>query len=329
MQSQSAGSDVKVDGAGNFTYTPSVVQRLQAATTSGLDTDTFTVRVSDGQTFTDVPVTVVVRPGQLAAGTPVGVGSHPSGIAVNAVDGSRAYVTNQDGKSLSVIDTSTGAVLSTIALPSAPTAVVVSPVPNQNRAYVAMSSGVAVIDTASNTVVDLNTTTTTVDVIKVGSGPSALAINPTGTRLYVSNGSSNTVSVVDLTTNKEISKVTVGLQPSGLAVSPDGTRLYALNKSGDKLTVINTANNQVLGSTKVGNSPRYVVLSPIGQQIYVTNYGSGTVTVLTPRRRHRWSARRSRWARSPRGSRSPRTATWSMSLTVKTRCRSSTPRPTP
>jgi len=280
VQSQSAGSDVKVDGAGNFTYTPSVVQRLQAATTSGLDTDTFTVRVSDGQTFTDVPVTVVVRPGQLAAGTPVGVGSHPSGIAVNAVDGSRAYVTNQDGKSLSVIDTSTGAVLSTIALPSAPTAVVVSPVPNQNRAYVAMTSGIAVIDTASNTVVDLNTTTTTVDVIKVGSGPSALAINPTGTRLYVSNGSSNTVSVVDLTTNKEITKVTVGLQPSGLAVSPDGTRLYALNKSGDKLTVINTANNQVLGSTKVGNSPRYVVLSPNGQRIYVTNYGSGTVTVL-------------------------------------------------
>ena len=47
----------------NFTYTPSVVhaccrprRRLE------LDTDTFTVRVSDGQTFTDVPVTVVVRP---------------------------------------------------------------------------------------------------------------------------------------------------------------------------------------------------------------------------------------------------------------------------
>ena len=34
VQTKSAGSDVKVDGAGNFTYTPSVVQRLQAATTS-------------------------------------------------------------------------------------------------------------------------------------------------------------------------------------------------------------------------------------------------------------------------------------------------------
>ena len=74
VQSQSVGTEVKVDGAGNLTYTPSVIQRLQAATTSRLDTDTFTVRVSDGQTFTDVPVTVVVRPGQLAGGTPVDVG---------------------------------------------------------------------------------------------------------------------------------------------------------------------------------------------------------------------------------------------------------------
>ena len=86
VQSQSAGSDVKVDGAGNFASAPSrwssvcgPRRRLVA------DTDTFTVRVSDGQTFTDVPVTVVVEPGQLVAGTPVGHGSHPSGIAVNAV----------------------------------------------------------------------------------------------------------------------------------------------------------------------------------------------------------------------------------------------------
>ena len=279
VQTKSAGSDVKVDSAGNFTYTPSVVQRLQAATTSGLDTDTFTVRVSDGQTFTDVPVTVVIRPGQLAGGTSIGVGTHPSGIAVNA-DGSWAYATNQDAKTLSVIDTSTGAVLSTITLPSAPTAVVVNPVAGQNRAYVAMTSGVAVFDTSANKLVDLNTTSSTLDVIKVGSSPSALAINPAGTRLYVSNGGSNTVSVVDLTTNKEITKVTVGLQPSGLAVSPDGTRVYALSKFGDKVTVINAANNQVLGSTAVGKSPRNVVVSPNGQQLYVTNYGSNTVTVL-------------------------------------------------
>ena len=71
-------------------------------------------------------------------------------------------------------------------------------------------------------------------MIKVGSSPSAIAINPAGTRLYVSNGGSSTVSVINTATNIEITRVTVGWQPSGLAVSPDGTRLYALNRYSDR-----------------------------------------------------------------------------------------------
>ena len=160
---------VSVDGTGNFRCGRSEAARLQAATTTGLvvDTDTFTVRVSDGQAFTDVPVTVVVRPGQLATGAPVDVGRDPSGVAFNA-DGTRAYVTNEWDKTVSVVNTSSGAVLATIKVPYAPNAVVVSPVAGQNRAYVAMSTGVAVIDTATNKVVDVKPSTRTVDTITVG-----------------------------------------------------------------------------------------------------------------------------------------------------------------
>ena len=169
VQLKSAGATVSVDGAGNFTYAPSQAARLQAATTTGLvvDTDTFTVRVSDGQAFTDVPVTVVVRPGQLVTGVPVDVGRDPSGAAFNA-DGTRAYVTNQWDKTVSVVNTSSGAVLVTIKVPYAPNAIVVSQVSGQNRAYVAMSTGVAVIDTGTNKVVDVKPLTRTVDTITVG-----------------------------------------------------------------------------------------------------------------------------------------------------------------
>jgi YVTN family beta-propeller protein/VCBS repeat-containing protein len=237
------------------------------------------VRVSDGQTFTDMPVTVVVRPGQLAGGTPVDVDRDPSAVAVNT-NGSLAYVTNKYDKTVSVIDTSTGAVVATIKVPYSPTAVVVNPGANQYSAYVAMTTGVAVIDTANNKVVDLNTGTATIDVIKVGSSPSAIAINSTGTRLYVSNGGSSTVSVINTATNTEITKVTVGSQPSGLAVSSDDSRVYALSLYSDKVTVIRTSDNRVIGSAAVGDSPRGIVLSPNGQVAYVTNYNSGTVTVL-------------------------------------------------
>ena len=132
-------------------------------------------------------VTVVVRPGQLATGAPVDVGRDPSGVAFNA-DGTRAYVTNQCDKTVSVVNTSSGAVLATITVPYAPNAVVVSPVAGQNRAYVAMSTGVAVIDTATNKVVDRQTVEVDGGCDRGGDlARRRLAINPTGTRLYVSN----------------------------------------------------------------------------------------------------------------------------------------------
>lgn len=41
---------------------------------------------------------------------------------------------------------------------------------------------------------------------------------------YVSNNSSNTVSVLDTATNTVVAAVPVGSRPHGVAVSPDGTR---------------------------------------------------------------------------------------------------------
>ncbi len=64
--------------------------------------------------------------------------------------------------------------------------------------------------------------------ISVGSSPSALALSRHG-RLYVANRGSNTVSVIDTTTNKVIDtnpnlsgvrSITVGSSPSALALEP-------------------------------------------------------------------------------------------------------------
>ena len=173
VQSKSAGATVSVNGSGMFSYTPSHAQRLAAATTSGLDTDTFTVRVSDGQAFTDVPLTVVVRPGQLAAGAPVDVGRDPSGVAFNR-DGSRAYVTNQYDKTVSVVNTANGAVLATITVPYAPKAVVVIRLPvRTRRTWRCRRCGG--IETFNNQVVDLKP-------IDVDGGCDRGGIQPVGDR---------------------------------------------------------------------------------------------------------------------------------------------------
>lgn len=275
---QSAGTTVSLDGAGNFSYTPTNAARVAAASTSGLDTDTFTVRVSDGQVSQDVAVSVVVRPATIQSSGQVAVGAGPSGVAVK---GTRAYVANKTAKTVSVIDTATGAVVATIGVSGSPAGIAVSS--KADRAYVAMggTNSVAVIDTATNKVIDVNpATASVVDAIKVGTGPESIVVSPDGKRVYVANSTATTVSVIDTATNTELTKLTVGSIPRGLAVSADSSKLYALAAGVDKMVVFNTATNAQIGSAVIGDAPRDIVLSANGQRAYVTDYNEDKVSVV-------------------------------------------------
>ena len=66
--------------------------------------------------------------------------------------------------------------------------------------------------------------------MNVGSGPYGVAVSPDGTKVYVANDNSNTVSVIDTATNTVTATVPVGSYPSGVAVSPDGTKVYVANQ---------------------------------------------------------------------------------------------------
>jgi YVTN family beta-propeller protein len=260
---------------GAYTYTPTQATRLAAGATTGADTDTFAVTVSDGQSTTTGTVSVYVSPTQLTTGTPIAVQRDPDGVAVY---GNTTYVINQYDKSVSVIDTDPNSttynkVVSTIKLASTPSDIAISP--DGTRAYVTTTgnASVAVIDTTSNTVITN---------VRVGSTPVGVAVSPDGKKVYVTNGGSSTVSVIsaDTATNtyKEVSRITVGSQPSGIAVSPDGTKLYVTLRYSDSLATVNLANNAV-STVKVGDSPREVALTPDGKLAFVTNY-DGTVSVV-------------------------------------------------
>src|SRR5262249_11173064 len=93
------------EGPGSYTYTPTQAGRLAAAQTPGADTDRFTVNVGDGQTTTPVAVTLPISSTQVQLNDPITVGSSPSGMAIA---GNYAYVANQGGNTVSVIDLTTG-----------------------------------------------------------------------------------------------------------------------------------------------------------------------------------------------------------------------------
>ena len=74
---------------------------------------------------------------------------------------------------------------------------------------------------------------------------------------YISNQTSNSVSVINTATNAVVATVVVGTNPFGVAVTPDGTRAYVANtsSSSNSVSVINTATNTVVATVAVGNNP--------------------------------------------------------------------------
>src|SRR6202035_514425 len=101
-----------------------------------------------------------------------------------------------------------------------------------------------------------------------------LSVSPDGTRVYVVNNASDTVSVIDIATNTVVSTFAVGSHPRGVAVNPNGTRTFVANRDSNTVSVIDTATNTV------GANPFGVSFSPDGTRAYVTNQTSNDVAII-------------------------------------------------
>jgi YVTN family beta-propeller protein len=106
---------------------------------------------------------------------------------------------------------------------------------------------------------------------------------------YVSNGSSNTVSVLDLVYMRQDRTLQVGTGPTGLAVNPGRNEVYVVNTglaSGiGSVSVIDTDANRVVATIPVHKLPYFIAVDAAGHRAYVANSGSNTVSIIDLDRR--------------------------------------------
>lgn len=97
---------------------------------------------------------------------------------------------------------------------------------------------------------------------------------------YVTDGASNTVTVLDLVYLRRDRTLQVGRNPTGLAVNPVRNEVYAVNTGSNSVTVIDATNNTVAATIGVRQRPYFIAVSPDGRRAYVPDAGSNTVSVI-------------------------------------------------
>ena len=150
---------------------------------------------------------------------------------------------------------------------------------------VAAAVVVAVVVAVAATVAIVAATTaereaSVVSTVAVGDEPARLALSPDGSRAYVTNFRSGTLSVVDTATAEVVATVDVGAEPLGVVVSADGGRAYVAGSQADQLLLVDTVAARVIGSVGVYDVPGGVALSADGTRAYVANRYSGSVSVI-------------------------------------------------
>lgn len=98
---------------------------------------------------------------------------------------------------------------------------------------------------------------------------------------YVTNFSSNNVSVIDTSTNTVAATIPVGNFPSSVVFSPDGTRAYVTNLLDRTISAIDTASNAVTATINLGGGfLASLAITPDGQNLYVPDE-NGVVHVVS------------------------------------------------
>jgi YVTN family beta-propeller protein len=101
---------------------------------------------------------------------------------------------------------------------------------------------------------------------------------------YVTNGGSNTVTILDVVNVRVDRELPVGQHPVAVAASPTRNEIYVVNASAaganGSISVIDAEHNTVVATIPVHRQPLSIDLDPDGQRAYVANSGSNSVSVI-------------------------------------------------
>lgn len=222
------------------------------------------------------------------SGQSVSTGANVAGIATSA-DGKILVAANFQNDSISIVDTDTRKVLQEVKFF----------VPGQQEATGEFPYDVAIKNTQGaaakafvssqrdNEVLAVDIASQGITRIPVGNQPNKILLSADESLLFVANGNSDTVSVIDTNSDRVIHTISLsrpnerykGANPNSLALSPDGKTLYVTLGVENAVAVVDLGDrtgkyaisSRVLGRIPTGWYPNSVSVSQDGKTLYVVN----------------------------------------------------------
>jgi YVTN family beta-propeller protein len=186
----------------------------------------------------------------------------------------KSYVGNFKDNTVSVIDTSSGAVLRTLPVSAGPHGMAITR--DGRTVYVSGdgSSSVDVIDTVTDKVVK---------TISVGKAPNGIALTPDDRLLLVTVYGEDRLAFIDTATQSVIATTDVP-KPHTVAISPDGRFAYVAEQEPGHfgLALVDLATRRVTRSVPLDKTPRDGEFGYDGRMFYFTQAGVSSVQVMNP-----------------------------------------------
>ncbi|MEA5504629.1 beta-propeller fold lactonase family protein [Halotia wernerae UHCC 0503] len=208
-------------------------------------------------------------------------GAVVAGIAVSK-DGKTLVAANFENDSISVVDTTSRQVTKEIQLFKLGSNVATGEFPF-DVAIVSDNNGAAtktyVSSQRDDEVLAVNLLTTTVTRIPVEAQPNKILLSGDQRRLYVANGNSDTVSVIDTTKDQVVQTISLarprerykGSIPNSLALSPDQKTLYVTLAGENAVAIVDINQGRVTGRIPTGWYPNSVSVSSDRKTLFVVN----------------------------------------------------------
>jgi YVTN family beta-propeller protein len=211
------------------------------------------------------------------------------GLTWTQAHAARAYVSNEDDGTVSVVDTQRLESVATVAVGKRPRGMALSR--DGKQLFVVVSGlpkcpppltdaqcaklprepkadGIVIVDTVG---------LRAARIIKGVTDPERIELSRDEHTLFVTDEDASRVSVIDLARGKSIASIPVGHEPEGVRLSPNGQWLLVTSESDNNVAIIDPATHKVLHTVLVGTRPRDIAFSADSATAYVTGEADASI----------------------------------------------------